>query len=254
MRQRIDCTRRWRCWSFFCPADRKLFEATQLRLPGVLPGGQNPYTRGRHGPSHCRMSGMLEVKNLSVGYRGSSVLEDISFHVRPATVACLLGPSGCGKTTLLRTVAGFEPALAGEVRVDGQCISSVDVTLAPERRGIGMVFQENALFPHLSVEGNVAFGLRDKTSSERRALVAELLDVVGLGGEGARFVHELSGGKLVDETRASFPAVSSNAWHSRERWRRVPKSCCSTSLSPVSMRVCASVLVRRCAEYSLSAR
>ncbi|MDX2312521.1 MAG: ABC transporter ATP-binding protein [Gammaproteobacteria bacterium] len=141
------------------------------------------------------MSGMLEVKNLSVGYRGSSVLEEISFHVRPGTVACLLGPSGCGKTTLLRTVAGFEPALAGEIRVGGQCISRVGMTLAPERRGIGMVFQENALFPHLSVEGNVAFGLRDKTSAERRTLVADLLDVVGLGGEGARFVHELSGGQ-----------------------------------------------------------
>ncbi len=138
---------------------------------------------------------MLEIKNLSVGYRGSSVLEEISFHVRPATVACLLGPSGCGKTTLLRTVAGFEPALAGEVRLGGQCMSSVAKTLAPERRGIGMVFQENALFPHLSVEGNVAFGLRDKTSAQRRALVAELLAVVGLGGEGARFVHELSGGQ-----------------------------------------------------------
>ena len=141
------------------------------------------------------MSGLLEVKDLSVGYRGNPVLEDISFHVRPGGIACLLGPSGCGKTTLLRTVAGFEPALAGEIRVGGRCLSSVGATLAPELRGIGMVFQENALFPHLSVEGNVAFGLRGKPSAERRTLVAELLEIVGLGGARARFVHELSGGQ-----------------------------------------------------------
>ncbi len=141
------------------------------------------------------MSGLLEVKDLSVGYRGVPVLEEISFHVKSGGIACLLGPSGCGKTTLLRAVAGFEPALAGEVRVGGQCISSVGTTLAPELRGIGMVFQENALFPHLCVEGNVAFGLRGKTRAERHAVVAELLEVVGLEGAGARFVHELSGGQ-----------------------------------------------------------
>jgi iron(III) transport system ATP-binding protein len=141
------------------------------------------------------MSALLEVKDLSAGYRGKPVLEAISFHVRPGSVACLLGPSGCGKTTLLRTVAGFEPVLAGDIRVGGQCMSHLGVTVAPERRGIGMVFQESALFPHLSVEGNIAFGLRGKSSTERRALVAELLEVVGLNGVGARFVHELSGGQ-----------------------------------------------------------
>ena len=141
------------------------------------------------------MSRLLEVKNLSVGYHGKPVLESISFHVRPSGIACLLGPSGCGKTTLLRTVAGFEDVLAGDIRVGGRCISHVGATLAPEQRGIGMVFQENALFPHLSVEGNIAFGLRGKTNAERRAMVAELLEVVGLGDLSARFVHELSGGQ-----------------------------------------------------------
>ena len=141
------------------------------------------------------MSGLLEVKNLSAGYHGKPVLESISFHVRPGGIACLLGPSGCGKTTLLRTVAGFEQVLAGDIRVGGRRISHVGATLAPEQRGIGMVFQENALFPHLSVEGNIAFGLRGKSSSERRAMVAELLEVVGLGDLSARFVHELSGGQ-----------------------------------------------------------
>ncbi len=141
------------------------------------------------------MSGLLEVKDLSAGYRGKPLLEHVSFHVRPAGIACLLGPSGCGKTTLLRTVAGFEEVLAGDVRVGGRCMSRVGDTVPPEQRGIGMVFQENALFPHLSVEGNIAFGLRGKPGAERRARVAELLEVVGLDDVGARFIHELSGGQ-----------------------------------------------------------
>ena len=141
------------------------------------------------------MSGLLEVKDVSAGYRGTPVLESISFHVRPGTIACLLGPSGCGKTTLLRTVAGFEPVLAGDISVGGRCMSRVGATLPPEQRGIGMVFQDNALFPHLSVEGNIAFGLRGRPDAERKALVAELLEVVGLDDVGARFMHELSGGQ-----------------------------------------------------------
>jgi iron(III) transport system ATP-binding protein len=141
------------------------------------------------------MSGLLEVKDLSAGYRGRPVLEAISFHVNPGDIACLLGPSGCGKTTLLRTVAGFEPVLSGTIGVGGRPMSRVGDTVPPEQRGIGMVFQENALFPHLSVEGNIAFGLRGRTAAEQRAKVAELLGVVGLDGAGPRFVHELSGGQ-----------------------------------------------------------
>jgi iron(III) transport system ATP-binding protein len=141
------------------------------------------------------MSGLLEVKDLSAGYRGKPVLEAISFHVNPGDIACLLGPSGCGKTTLLRTVAGFEPVLAGGIQVGGRVMSRVGDTVPPEQRGIGMVFQENALFPHLSVEGNIAFGLGGRTAAEKRAKVEELLGVVGLDGEGPRFVHELSGGQ-----------------------------------------------------------
>jgi iron(III) transport system ATP-binding protein len=115
--------------------------------------------------------------------------------VNPGDIACLLGPSGCGKTTLLRTVAGFEPVLSGTIGVGGRPMSRVGDTVPPEQRGIGMVFQENALFPHLSVEGNIAFGLRGRTAAEQRAKVAELLGVVGLDGAGPRFVHELSGGQ-----------------------------------------------------------
>lgn len=141
------------------------------------------------------MSGLLEVKDVSAGYRGEPVLEAISFHVNPGGIACLLGPSGCGKTTLLRTIAGFEPVLAGDIRVGGRCMSRVGAMVPPEQRGMGMVFQESALFPHLSVEGNVAFGLRGSTASQRHAKVGELLEVVGLDGAGSRLVHELSGGQ-----------------------------------------------------------
>ena len=141
------------------------------------------------------MSGLLEVKDVSAGYRGKPVLERISFHVNPGGIACLLGPSGCGKTTLLRTVAGFEPVLAGEVRVGGRSMSRVGATVPPERRGIGMVFQENALFPHLTVQGNIAFGLRGAPAADQRAKVHELLEVVGLEDVGPRYVHELSGGQ-----------------------------------------------------------
>jgi len=141
------------------------------------------------------MSGLLEVKDVSAGYGGKPVLSDVSFHVRPGGIACLLGPSGCGKTTLLRAVAGFEPVMSGDIRVGGRCMSHVGITVPPEQRGIGMVFQDNALFPHLSVSGNIAFGLRGKSSAERDATVAELLEVVGLVDTGGRFIHELSGGQ-----------------------------------------------------------
>ena len=141
------------------------------------------------------MSGLLEVKNLSAGYRGKPVLQDISFHARPSNIVCLLGPSGCGKTTLLRTVAGFEPVMAGEIRLGGRSMSRPSFTVAPEKRGVGMVFQENALFPHLTVEGNIASGLRGKSGTRKRAIVAELLEVVGLADVSSRFVHELSGGQ-----------------------------------------------------------
>ncbi|MDB5913659.1 MAG: putative transporter, ATP-binding component involved in an Fe3+ transport system, partial [Ramlibacter sp.] len=104
--------------------------------------------------------------------------------------------SGCGKTTLLRAVAGLEPASAGEILVSGQAVAGPGVNVPPERHQIGMVFQDYALFPHLDVERNVGFGLDRRTpSSERRARVAEVLALVGLGGSEKRMPHELSGGQ-----------------------------------------------------------
>lgn len=110
----------------------------------------------------------------------------------------LLGPSGCGKTTLLRMIAGFEQPQAGTIKIAEQVVASPDCWLPPEQRDVGMVFQDYALFPHLSVEKNVAFGLQSrnkKSSSEVKQRVAEAIALVGLSGLGERYPHELSGGQ-----------------------------------------------------------
>jgi iron(III) transport system ATP-binding protein len=110
-------------------------------------------------------------------------------------IACLLGASGCGKTTVLRCIAGFEPVLGGTVAIDGSVLSAPGLSLPPERRRIGVVFQDYALFPHLTVAGNIAFGLRHATTAERDARVTDLLEVVGLVGLGEKYPQELSGGQ-----------------------------------------------------------
>ncbi|MBW7900401.1 MAG: ABC transporter ATP-binding protein [Rhodocyclaceae bacterium] len=137
----------------------------------------------------------LELTDIRQRYGEHVVVDGVSFTVETGGIACLLGPSGCGKTTLLRCVAGFEPVVAGEIRLDGRAVSRPGFTLAPEKRRIGMVFQDYALFPHLSVAGNVAFGLGALPESERAARVAELLATVGLAGQGGKYPHELSGGQ-----------------------------------------------------------
>ena len=151
---------------------------------------------------------LLEVKDIVVSYGRKPVLHDVSLHVNRGSFSCLLGPSGCGKTTVLRAIAGFEPLDRGEVRLREDVVSSSDLTTPPERRKVGMVFQENALFPHLTVEGNIAFGVKGKRESRWRETVNEMLDIVGLRGLGDRYVHELSGGQQqrVALARALAPA------------------------------------------------
>ncbi|MFE4632003.1 ABC transporter ATP-binding protein [Streptomyces sp. NPDC056773] len=126
---------------------------------------------------------------------GAPVLRGLDLTVPAGTLAALLGPSGCGKTTLLRIVAGFLRADAGTVTVGGRPLSGPGLHLPPERRRIGIVPQEGALFPHLSVARNVAFGLTGHDGAERRRRTEEMLDLVGLGGYGDRMPHELSGGQ-----------------------------------------------------------
>jgi iron(III) transport system ATP-binding protein len=147
-------------------------------------------------PARAPQDGMrLEVRGLERALGGRPVLRGLDLDLAPGTIGCLLGPSGCGKTTALRTIAGFEDVDAGRVLGDGEVLSSPGRAVPPERRRIGMVFQDHALFPHLDVLGNVAFGLAGRPAAERRTRALELLDAVGLAGLERRRPHELSGGQ-----------------------------------------------------------
>ena len=136
---------------------------------------------------------LLNLRDLACGYQGQSVVQNLNLHLNAGDIGCLLGSSGCGKTTTLRAIAGFEPVHQGEIQLGGEIISSAGFTLAPEKRRIGMVFQDYALFPHLSVADNIAFGIRKLPGKER--ITEELLELVNLKNLGKRFPHELSGGQ-----------------------------------------------------------
>lgn len=149
---------------------------------------------------------MLDVRDVVVRFGSRTVLDRVRLTVARQEIVALQGPSGSGKSTLLRVVAGLLPPDAGTVHLDGR-----DVTrLPPHRRGIGLVFQDDQLFPHLDVEANVAFGLRMQRvpAAERRRRVDELLALVGLAGFGTRSVTSLSGGeaKRVALARSLAPA------------------------------------------------
>jgi iron(III) transport system ATP-binding protein len=141
------------------------------------------------------MTARLEFSAVHHAYEGSPVLHGVDFTVEPGDIACLLGASGCGKTTVLRCIAGFEPLLAGQVLLDGEVLSAPGLMRPPEQRRIGVVFQDYALFPHLTVAGNVAFGLREASAAERESRVQQLLELVGLPGSGTKYTQELSGGQ-----------------------------------------------------------
>jgi iron(III) transport system ATP-binding protein len=137
----------------------------------------------------------LTVEGIEQAYGDNRVLKDLSFRVPAGAIGCLLGPSGCGKTTALRCIAGFENVQVGRILLNGEVLSSPGFTVPPEKRGLGMVFQQYALFPHLDVAANVGFGLRSLKGAEKQRRVAEVLDVVGLGGRENLFPDELSGGQ-----------------------------------------------------------
>lgn len=136
----------------------------------------------------------LEIKDISRDYGGRNVVDDVSLKVMPGQVTCLLGPSGCGKSTTLRIIAGVEMQDRGKIFVDGNLVCDTIFRVPPEGRSIGLMFQDFALFPHLSVAKNVAFGLSG-TRDENRARVEELLARVGLGHFAQSYPHELSGGE-----------------------------------------------------------
>ncbi len=136
----------------------------------------------------------LEIDDLTFAYPGGApVCEALSFSVTEGEIACLLGPSGCGKTTVLRLIAGFEVPTRGRIALRGNVLADARSAIPAERRHIGVVFQDYALFPHLTVEKNVAFGLRGAADGAKR--VAQLLDMVRLTKVAQKYPHEISGGQ-----------------------------------------------------------
>nr|CAA6810493.1 MAG: Ferric iron ABC transporter, ATP-binding protein [uncultured Thiotrichaceae bacterium] len=137
----------------------------------------------------------LTLENIYIEYGDTTIVHDINLAVKDGDIGCLLGPSGCGKTTLLRAIAGFENIKSGTIRLGDQVISSTTTHLPPEQRNIGMVFQDYALFPHLSVGDNITFGIRQQSNANKQQRIQELLKLVNLSGYENRYPHELSGGQ-----------------------------------------------------------
>ena len=138
---------------------------------------------------------LLAVEGLACRAGGARVVDGAGFTIDAGELAALLGPSGCGKTTTLRAIAGFHEPEAGRVLLHGEVVAGAGAALPPERRGIGFVFQDLALFPHLDVAGNVGFGLHRLPRTERAARVSELLRLLELEELAGRLPHELSGGQ-----------------------------------------------------------
>jgi iron(III) transport system ATP-binding protein len=149
---------------------------------------------------------VIRCRALSRSFGAVLAVDNVDLEVRRGRVLALIGPSGCGKTTTLRLIAGFEEPESGRIELDGEVVAEGSRSLPPERRRVGMVFQDYALFPHLDVAGNVAFGLPPGPGRAQR--VQAILDLVGLSGLGRRYPHALSGGQQqrVALARALAPA------------------------------------------------
>ena len=169
-----------------------MLTAPRQRLQG--PSGI-AYNTGGPVPGNLDSFVAVTLRQVSKSFGGPHVIEDLSFQVAHREVFAILGPSGCGKTTTLRLIAGLEQPDSGEISLNGQIVASPSHSLPPEKRGVGIVFQDYALFPHLSVEQNVAFGLRSFAAARRGKIVRTMLDMVGMGQYARRYPHELSGGQ-----------------------------------------------------------
>ena len=137
----------------------------------------------------------LQLKNLSLGYDKQPVVHQVNLSLNSGELGCLLGPSGCGKSTLLRSIAGFSSLLDGEIWLGDHRIADRGHAMPPENRGVGLVFQDVALFPHMTVYDNIRFGIEKWTRADQRMRVDSLLALVGLADMGSRYPHELSGGQ-----------------------------------------------------------
>lgn len=138
---------------------------------------------------------MLELRNVNLRIDNQPIISDLSFKVKKGDLVCLLGPSGCGKTTTLRIIAGFERPDSGLLQLDGHTVSDNKRTLPPHKRDIGFLFQDFALFPHLTIRENVAFGLNDRKSETANKRVQEILKQVRLLDHADKYPHMLSGGQ-----------------------------------------------------------
>lgn len=138
---------------------------------------------------------MLRLNNISVAYQNVNAVEAVTFDLAVGQIGCLLGPSGCGKTSVLRAIAGFEKLAAGKINLREQCVAAKNSHMRPEKRRVAVVFQDYALFPHLTVAQNIAFGLLNQSSAQKHQRVTELLHLIGLPEYASRFPHALSGGQ-----------------------------------------------------------
>ncbi|TCV08979.1 iron(III) transport system ATP-binding protein [Samsonia erythrinae] len=142
---------------------------------------------------------MLVLNNVYVAYghkhRLHHVLNGFSMQIAAGELSCLLGASGCGKTTVLRAIAGFEHVIQGTIHVNGRCVAGPHLHLPPEQRNVGMVFQDYALFPHLTAAQNIAFGLRKQPKDRQQSRVRALLELIDLTSLAHRYPHEMSGGQ-----------------------------------------------------------
>jgi iron(III) transport system ATP-binding protein len=150
---------------------------------------------GTRGTAGATFAGLLEFEQVSKRFGRTAAVADVSLGLKPGEIACLLGPSGCGKTTLLRIAAGIEKPDAGRLLFDGQEMAGPARFVPPERRNIGLMFQDFALFPHLSILENVAFGLKNLPPEEARTIARHALERVGLSHYAQNYPHHLSGGE-----------------------------------------------------------
>lgn len=156
---------------------------------------EEPAGWGTRGTTGVSFAATLEFDAVDVRLGGRAVLSQFSLTLRPGEIVCLLGESGSGKSTALRVAAGIQPVSAGVVRINGEIVSAPGMTVPADRRGIGLMFQDFALFPHLTVLHNVLFGLRKLGRSAALAQARAALRRVGLGDREADYPHMLSGGQ-----------------------------------------------------------
>jgi len=137
----------------------------------------------------------IKLENIDIQMGNQNIFNQFGLQLASGEILGILGPSGCGKTTLLRALAGFQSIESGDITVHDRCLACDEHCIAPEKRNISMVFQDHALFPHLSVFENIAFGLNKHSKAEKRARVTELLSMICMQDFADRYPHELSGGQ-----------------------------------------------------------